>query len=61
MKEGEYTIGGLLESGDVKEMDGVFFEYYNKRFEFYEKAQKQRLLTTDEIRKLEGLPPRERL
>jgi phage portal protein BeeE len=57
----DYKIGTLLESGDIEQMDCYFFELYTARFEFYEKAKKMGLLGTDEIRKLEGLPPRERL
>lgn len=59
MNSKEYTLGDLLENADSSVINKLDYAPLKARLEYYEKAKKLGLLNTNEIRKLEGLPPKE--
>ena len=53
MNKKQQTFGGLLEKNiGIENIEGI-----DKRLEYYKEAHNQGILTTNEIRKIEGLPP----
>ena len=57
-----FTFGGILENlNPDDDRDVIDIRYFKERLECYEIARRIDILTVDEIRKLERLPPYKRI